>query len=137
MLQAGLQPVLLVRQRSDPPWIREWFRWSGEKPEGLRVRRKSENQKNQYIGTVNDIDVYLVNFEESQSLLFRSDLLMKVRYGSNIDGRIGKIEFIPGQDEQSGALRFRFSQHVEWREDKVIVLRYAATEHEETIDEPT
>ena len=135
MLQCGLHPVLLLRDWSDPPWIRQWFSRSGEKPEGLQVRRKSENQTNQYIGTVNDIDVYRVSLDGNQSFLFRSDLLKKITYGSNADGRIADVEFIPGQDDQSGTLRFRFNQHVEWREDDIIVLRYPATKHDETIED--
>ena len=135
MLQGGLQPVLLLRDWSDPPWIRQWFSRSGEKPEGLQVRRKSEIQTNQYIGTVNDIDVYRVSLDGNQSFLLRSDLLKKITYGSNADGRIADVEFIPGQDDQSGTLRFRFNQHVEWREDDIIVLRYPATKHDETIED--
>ena len=135
MLEGGLEPVLLVREWNDPPWIREWFSWSGEKPEGLQVKRRSENQANGYIGTANDIDVYRGRLGESQSLLFRADLLKTLGYGSNVDGRICDVEFIPGQDDQSGSLRFRFSQHVEWREDEVIVLRYRAAEHDETEEE--
>ncbi len=132
MLQAGLQPVLLVREWSDPPWIREWFSWSGERPAGLQVKRKSEVHTNLYIGTVNDVDVYRVRPDEGQSLLFRADLLTKVRYGLRAEGNVVDVEFVPSQDDQPGVLRFRFSQDTEWREDEVVVLRYPASEHDET-----
>ena len=135
MSESRAEITRLVREWSDPPWIREWFGWSGERPASLQVRRKSSVHTNLYIGTVNDIDVYRVRSDEGQSLLFRSDFLKNVRYGSNVDGRIVDVEFVPGQDDQPGALRFRFSQHVEWREDEIVVLRYPATEHAESIDD--
>lgn len=132
MLQAGLQPVLLVREWSDPPWIREWFGWSGERPADLQVRRKSAVHTNLYIGTVNDIDVYRVKPDEGQSLLFRSDLLRRVVYGQRDQGNIVDVEFSAGQDEQAGSLRFRFSQDTEWRDDEIVVFQYPVNRESET-----
>jgi hypothetical protein len=132
MLRRGLQPVLLVRGWSDPPWIREWFSWSGQRPSGLQVRRKPGIQTGLYIGTVNDIDVYRVKPDEGESLLFRADLLRKVRYGLNAQGTVVNVEFLPGQDEQPGRLRFCFNQDMEWQEDEIVVLRYPAKQRTET-----
>lgn len=126
MLQGGLQPVLLVRDWDDPPWVRNWFSWSGDRPSGLQVRRKAEINTGLYVGTVNDIDVYRVKPDEGQSLLFRSDLLRRVIYGLRDDGNVVDVEFTAGQDEQPGGLKFRFSQDMEWRDDEIIVLQYSA-----------
>lgn len=131
ILRAGLRPVLLVRGWSDPPWIGEWFGWSGERPAGIKVRRKSEVQTNLYIGTVNDIDVYRVTPDEGQSLLFRSDLLTKVRYGLIAKSNVVDVEFIAGHGEQPGSLKFRFSQDTEWREDEIVVFQYPVVQKAE------
>ena len=131
ILQAGQQPVLLVRSWSDPAWIREWFGWSGERPEGLRVTRKDDVQTGRYVGTVNDIDVYRVECQPNQSLLLRADFLRMVRYGTNIDGEVVDLAFVEGQGEEAGALVFHFSQETEWAEDKIVVLRYPSA----TVDE--
>lgn len=124
LLRAGQQPILLVRGRSDPLWIREWFAWRGHRPEGLQVRRKDGIRKGRYIGTVNDIDVYRADLKENQSLLFRNDLLKTVRYGADAQNRVVEVTFVEGQDEEPGSLVFRFSQETEWMEDEVVVLQY-------------
>jgi hypothetical protein len=50
-------------------------------------------------------------------------LLTKVRYGLGAEGNFVNVEFLAGQGDQPGALKFSFSQDTEWREDEVVVLR--------------
>jgi len=70
---------------------------------------------------VNDIDVYRIELDDGRSLLFRADLLRKVKYGSDEEGHVAGIAF----DEKAGkGLVLRFSQGTEWREDEVLELVY-------------
>ena len=122
---AGHTPILFVDNWNNPAWIGEWLRSHGEKPSGVQVERRNDAGTELYLGTINNIDVYRVNLNASESLLLRADLLRTVRYGADASGQTVDVHFQDGEQEgQSGKLVFRFFQEVEWAEDEVIVLRY-------------
>ena len=128
MLEAGIQPTLLVPGWRDPEWIRDWFGWAGKRPEGLTVHRKTEIQAAQYIGTVNEVDVYRARLEPNVALLFRADLLDAVRYHVDAQGRVLGIEYVEDQNEEGvGELVFQYSLETEWKTDKVMEFKYPET----------
>jgi hypothetical protein len=76
---------------------------------------------NLYAGTVNDIDVYRLELDPGKSLLFRADLLRRVKYGADNEGRVVQVAF---DSDQKKGLVFRFSQGTEWLDDNVLELVY-------------
>lgn len=121
LIAAGQQPVLLVHRGHEPSWIREWFGWGEKRPDGINVVRKKGMGTNLYVGTLNDIDVYRLDLDPGKSLLFRADLLQKVKYGSEKQGYIVDVKF---DDDKSKGLLFRFAQGTEWLDDEVVELDY-------------
>ncbi len=126
LLQTGQQPVLLVNQHDDPPWVHEWFGWRGNRPEGLQVSRK-KGQTPDYVGTVNSVDVYRADLNPNESLLFSGSLLRTVMYGTNVEGHIVTVEFVDGEEGQPGKLVFRFSQATEWAKDQIVSIQYSGS----------
>ncbi|HTE39507.1 MAG TPA: hypothetical protein VK629_01685 [Steroidobacteraceae bacterium] len=123
LLAMGHQPVLLVHRGHEPSWVREWFRWGEQRAEGIDVVRKTgmKGNWNSYAGTVNDVDVYRLETDPGKSLLFRADLLRRVKYGSDDQGRVVEIEF---DDDRDRGLVFRFTQGTEWWADEVLEIAY-------------
>lgn len=124
LIASGRQPVLLVHRGHEPAWIREWFGWGQQAPEGINVVRKKGMGTNLYAGTVNDIDVYRLELDPGKSLLFRADLLHRVKYGADNEGRVVQVAF---DSDQKKGLVFRFSQGTEWLADNVLELVYPVT----------
>jgi hypothetical protein len=121
LIASGQQPVLLVHRGHEPAWIREWFGWGEQRPEGIDLVRKKGMGTNLYAGTVNDIDVYRLELDPGKSLLFRADLLRRVKYGADNEGRVVQVAF---DSDQKKGLVFRFSQGTEWLDDNVLELVY-------------
>jgi hypothetical protein len=119
MVDAGQQPVLLVHRGHEPPWIKKWFGWGEKPPEGINVVRKKGMGTNLYAGTVNNIDVYRMELVADRSLLFRADLLRKVKYRSDNEGHVAGIAF---DEKAEKGLVLRFFQGTEWREDEALEL---------------
>lgn len=122
--RTGSQPVLLVPDWNDPPWIERWFGWAEEVPRSLTIRRKLGVKTHLYIGTVNDIDIYRSPIPSEQSLLFRSDILAAIKYAPDDDGKIVDVEFTALRDNSDGILKCRVRMQLDWRDDEIIELLY-------------
>jgi hypothetical protein len=96
--------------------------WGEKRPEGINVVRKNGMGTNLYAGTLNDIDVYRLELDAGKSLMFRVDLLRKVKYGSDAQGHVIDVEF---DDDKGTGLVFRFTQGTEWLDDEVLELVYS------------
>ena len=121
-LEAGRQPILIVRANSDPPWIGDWF--GGEPIAGMKLGRKDTIRSDVYVGTVNGVDVYRGDLVEGEAVLFPADLLAEINYRPDAGGRLVAVEHRPGADAEPGTVLFRFSQGLTWKSDPVVVLRY-------------
>jgi hypothetical protein len=132
---AGRQPVLLVRDWYDPPWIQEWFSWSEGRPPGIEIKMKDDVRADHYIGTIDGVDVYngCELPQENQSFLFPADILKTVKYGIDSQNRIVDLKFCEGQEGESGSLAVHLLQEAQWQDDEVVVIQYPAnnTEDEE------
>ena len=122
-IMAGRQPILLVPSSSEPAWLGQWL--SGElATPGVQVSRKDDVKFNQYLGTINGVDVYDSELPLGQALMFPDDMLEEVRYGTNAEGRVVTITFEEGVDPAPGRLTFHLSQGLTWKGDEVVDLRF-------------
>lgn len=122
--RTGSQPVLLVPDWNNPPWIEKWFGWREEVPDSLAISRKFEIATHLYIGTVNDIDIYRSPIPCEQSLLFRDDILKAIKYAPNEDGKIVDAEFTALRDNSDGILKCEVRMQLDWRDDEIIEILY-------------
>jgi endonuclease YncB( thermonuclease family) len=122
-IEAGRQPILLVRSQGDPPWISEWL--GGEYTAAIAVTKKSGLDSSLYFGTVNGIDIYRGSGPaEGESFLFPDDVLTTVTYGTGADGRVVSVETEKNLEREGNKLIFHYSQGLDWKDDVVVVLHY-------------
>lgn len=122
LLAAGRQPILAVRNYADPPWIGEWF---GEAPPaGMQISRKDTISADNYLGTVDGIDVYRMDLPEQESLVFADDMLVSVTYATDPAGEIVKLTEAPAAGEDPARILFRFAQSFVWKDDLVTMTLY-------------
>ena len=122
--RTGAQPVLLVPDWNNPPWIEKWFGWREEVPESLAISHKFEIATHLYIGTVNDIDIYRSPIPCEQSLMFSADILKAIKYEPNTGGKIVDAEFTALRDNADGVLKCAVQMQLDRRDGEIIEFLY-------------
>lgn len=123
-IDAGRQPVLLVKSPLVPSWIRLWF--DNEAPPRAHVQRKSSIGTAAYLGTIEGIDVYVGDTPDDSSALLPADLLETVTYGRDDGGNILAVSRGEGRD--GSELIIDYSVGFSWRDDTIVWLKYPQVE---------
>ena len=113
----GRRPVLFVRARDVPIWVRDWF--AGEVPTGAKISRKAEIASSGYMGTIDGIDVYVGPGRDRAALLVPADILSGMTYQKKGDG--GVLDLTVGAD-QAWLLYYRLG--LSWLDDTVTWLTF-------------
>lgn len=121
---AGGEPILIVSGWSDPAWIEKWFGWNAQIPAALRVAKNKDQTARNYIGSVNDIDVFRFSLRASEAYLVRRDLLKEIILPSDEGEHFVDISF--DEAAEGGTIQFSLRQGSVWRGDQVVIFKYPA-----------
>jgi endonuclease YncB( thermonuclease family) len=118
-IAAGRQPVLFVKARDVPGWIRDWF--GGHPPVGATITRRDDVEDARYLGTIDGVDVYVGPARDRASLLFPSDLLAEVTFRSGEDGNVLALDVDP---DAGNAWTARYAMALRWLDDEIVWIEY-------------
>ena len=94
-------PILLIAHRTEPRWLLDWTRSSYvediERPEGLRLVRDKEVDSDDYVGSLNDIPVFVAPIGIGSSYLISREALDTVKFTEFEDGVFVKVSAEPVQ----------------------------------------
>jgi len=126
LIEQGRQPVLIVTSPLLPDWIGYWF--AGRPPQGALITRKTDIDRQGYMGTIDGIDVYVGPTPGTDSLLLPDDLLTAANYRENADGAV--LAFERNSDGANDEFVFRYAIALEWKPDVVVWLHFPYEDNE-------
>lgn len=100
----GGTPILLVAGRAEPRWLSDWARSTFddrvERPEGLRLLRDNRFEADGYLGSLNDVPVFVGRIGSGSSYLISKEALDTVRFTEFEDGVYvrASVEPVEGND---------------------------------------
>jgi hypothetical protein len=92
-------------------------------PAGRTVRAADDRKGGYmagYVGTIDDVDVFMNNFRPNDSRVFSQTMLETVVYHPLADGHYVSVEFEPGDDPRQSKLIIKYSLKVVWRHHEVV-----------------
>jgi len=126
--QAGHDPVLVIGNAMDPPWLFEW-RWRDQegapKPADLVITREAD-QADGYEFSMNDIKVYRAQTAFGEACLIPTQLFQRLRYHDFGDGIGVEVRFQSEPDNPwRGTLSATFQHEVALNEMEAFAIRFA------------
>jgi hypothetical protein len=95
----GGTPILFVAGRADPHWLLEWARNTHnegvERPEGLRLVRDKQFEADGYVGSLNDIPVFVAPIGPGSSYLISQEAINTLTFTEFEDGVFVEVSFEP------------------------------------------
>jgi hypothetical protein len=132
----GLAPILFVAGRAEPRWLLEWTRSIHddrvERPEDLRLVRDKQIESEGYVGSLNDIPVYVAPIGPGSSYLVPVETLDALTFTEFEDGAYVQVSFEPLEGKNTLInlrLSWRFQRDLKMRE--CWQLRYTQSEANE------
>jgi len=125
----GGTPILLVAGQTDPHWLLEWTRSAYDErvelPEDLRLVRDKQFEGNGYVGSLNDIPVYVAPIRSGSSYLIPKESLDTLSFTEFENGIFVQVSVEPveGKDMLIN-LRLSWRFRVEVKKHKWWQLRY-------------
>lgn len=124
-----LPVILLLPDRRLRRVLREWAYRPDIRPPNLRYEKRSAAAANQYIATVEGIDVYFADLKSNRPTLLPSGALRTIVYRPvGTEDGIADLEFTPEEDPWKVTLRIKISQSVRWNEFEILELAIPVTE---------
>lgn len=131
MRKEGRTPILFVANRSEPRWLLDWTRSTYDervqRPEDLRLVRDRRFDREGYVGSLNEIPVYVAPIGPGSSYLIPEETLDTLIFTEFEDGVFVQVscEPVAGKDVLVNLkLSWRFKLNL--REGACIRIRYSA-----------
>lgn len=110
----GLEPLLLVRSKVEPPWIQRWIwdrgsRADTPKPEDLSVSRDPSELTKGYVATFNRIKVQIAPIEQNVSFILPREIFQSLEIQTCANGHRIDIQFQQDDDPWHGNLVFSWA----------------------------
>jgi len=119
----GGAPILFVAGRAEPRWLSDWTRSTYdervERPDDLRLRRDTQFESDGYVGSLNDIPVFIAPIGPGSSYLIPLDTMNTVIFTEFEEGVFVQLAFEPvdGKDTlMSLKLSWRFQLELKMSE---------------------
>ncbi|MBZ0070857.1 MAG: hypothetical protein K8I04_03900 [Gammaproteobacteria bacterium] len=129
----GGTPILLVAGRADPHCLLEWTRNTyderADRPEDPRLIRDKQFKTEGYIGSLNDIPVFVAPIGPGSSYLIPLEVMNTLSFTEHTDGVFVQISFEPVEGND-GLINLKLSWHSKLDLDagKSWQLRYVRTQ---------
>jgi hypothetical protein len=127
--KTGDTPLLFVAGRADPRWLLDWISSTYDehvsRPEDLRFVRDQQFDSKGYVGSLNDIPVYVAPIESGSSYLIPEEALDGLSFTEVEDGVFVQVSYAPieGQDALIN-LKLSWRFHLDLKSCECWQLRY-------------
>lgn len=131
MRKEGRTPILFVANRSEPRWLLDWIRGDHDervqRPEDLRIVRDKRFDREGYVGSLNDIPVYVAPIGSGSSYLIPEETLDTLVFTEFDDGVFVQVscEPVSGKDTLVN-LKLSWRFRLDLQESTCVRIRYAA-----------
>jgi hypothetical protein len=131
--KVGGTPILFVAGRADPRWLLDWTSSTYDehvsRPEDLRFVRDPQCDSKGYVGSLNDIPVYVAPVGPGSSYLIPTEALDGLSFTELEDGVFVQVSYEPveGQDALIN-LRLSWRFHLDLKSCECWQLRYIPME---------
>ena len=127
--KGGETPILLVAGRGEPRWLLDWTRSNYDedirRPEGIRLVRDKKVELDGYVGSLNDIPLFVAPIAIGSSYLISREALDTLKFTEFEDGVFVKVSAEPVQGKDMLInLRLVWRFHPELKPSKCWQLRY-------------
>lgn len=120
MIEAGVQPILIIIGTSNPSWFADWF--GASPPTGAVITHRDDIEDATYMGTIDGIDVYRGVPPPGETYLLAEDAIEAISFVANEDGTIVSLERNTAPDDAE--LLVQFTLDVQWSDAPITTILY-------------
>lgn len=125
----GAPPIMLLPNKPLRRMVMDWKYDLTKRPTGLLFESKPGVRSNQYIATIEGIDVHFVDLMSGYPTIIFSNALRAVVYRPvRPDRGIVDLEFVPEEDPWRVSLCIKISQSIRWNNSPILEIDFPIAE---------